>query len=98
LLALGTSECHTRYDVNRFPNIAELPLLLTPGEYVDWGMLNLYLNILVFEQGSSIAHIPWDLVTSGIEADFDCEEKVESLFTVSEWNPMHYKLSWVSSS
>jgi hypothetical protein len=95
LLAAGLNPCHVRYAVNRFPQKADLSHILKPGDHGDWGLLNLYVHILAYEQKSPIVHIPWDLVTPGIQSDCDCDETVNSLFTISEFNPFHYKLQWV---
>ena len=69
--------------------------LLTPGKYVDWMALNLYLHILVLDQSlprDTLTHIPWDYIdTTGISSS-DTVDDVMGQFERSAFN---YPQSWV---
>jgi hypothetical protein len=97
LLRLGTKSQHVYYAGRRFEK-GFLQQLLRPGHQTDWGLLNLYIHILVLEQHENIAHIPWDLATDGINpetADLDAIVPVIFEPLTLDTAIYHYKLQWV---
>lgn len=95
LQTLGMQSDHPTYCPSR-SYTTYLKELLTPGAYVDWMLLNLYLNLLVLDQmlaHNTLGHIPWDLIDmEGINSTVSVK-KALSLFDTTAYN---YPRSWVS--
>ena len=73
----------------------ELKSLLTPGEYVDWMCLNLYIQLLVNDQdlkAFKLGHVPWDMVdTYGLSSS----SSVTDVMDLFSQGPFQYPAKWV---